>query len=169
MKLHLLVGILALLFVVGATIYVAVAPPPPTAPIVYPGEPVAGEPIETATGVKYYELTVGTGEVIPSETSTVRVNYVGYLLNGTKFDGNDGMTFTLNQVIPGWPDGMMGMKVGGKRKLVIPHERAYRLQQRPKIPAGSTLVFDVELLGIEPNEPEMPATPPMPRGRMGIR
>jgi hypothetical protein len=168
MKLHLLVGIFALLFIVGAVVYVAVAPPPPAAEIKYPGEPISGEPIETATGVKYYEMTVGTGEAIPSETSTVRVKYAGYLMNGTKFDGNDSMSFVFNQVIKGWPDGMKDMKVGSKRKLIIPPERAYGFQRHGNIPAGSTLVFDVELLGIEPDAPEIPGAPPRLKSKLVI-
>lgn len=100
------------------------------------------------------DLTVGTGaEAVAGKT--VRVNYVGTLTNGTKFDSsydrNEPFEFTLGsgEVIKGWDQGVAGMKVGGKRKLVIPPDLGYGPQANGKIPANSTLVFEVELLEVK--------------------
>jgi FKBP-type peptidyl-prolyl cis-trans isomerase len=87
---------------------------------------------------------------------TVSVHYTGTLTDGSKFDSSlDRKTpfeFTLgnNMVIQGWEQGILGMKVGEKRKLTIPPSLAYGPRARPGIPANSTLVFDVELLAIKP-------------------
>lgn len=102
--------------------------------------------ITTASGLQYREVVVGTGAQPSSATATVRVNYEGRLLNGTRFDGNNGTSFALNGVIAGWTEGLRSMKVGGRRQLVIPANLAYGGTARPGIPANSTLVFDVELL-----------------------
>jgi peptidylprolyl isomerase len=98
--------------------------------------------------------TVGTGaEAVAGKTVTV--NYVGTLTNGTKFDSsydrNQPFTFSLGagQVIQGWDTGVVGMKVGGKRKLVIPPSLGYGAQATGSIPANSTLVFEIELLGVK--------------------
>ena len=87
---------------------------------------------------------------------TVEVNYVGTLTDGTKFDSsydhNKTFSFTLGagEVIQGWDEGVAGMKVGGKRKLTIPSDMAYGAQGIPGvIPGGATLVFEVELLGVQ--------------------
>ncbi|HUC19974.1 MAG TPA: FKBP-type peptidyl-prolyl cis-trans isomerase [Candidatus Polarisedimenticolaceae bacterium] len=97
---------------------------------------------------------VGTGtEAVAGKKVTV--HYTGTLTNGTKFDSsvdrNQPFSFNLGggQVIKGWDEGVVGMKVGGKRKLVIPPELGYGSQQVSSIPANSTLVFEVELLGVE--------------------
>jgi FKBP-type peptidyl-prolyl cis-trans isomerase len=76
----------------------------------------------------------------------VTVNYEGRLLDGTRFDGNNGSQFNLNQVIAGWTEGLQSMQVGSRRQLIIPANLAYGSTARPGIPANSTLVFDVELL-----------------------
>jgi FKBP-type peptidyl-prolyl cis-trans isomerase len=98
---------------------------------------------------------VGTGREAKSGDK-VKVHYTGTLTNGDKFDSSrdkgDPFAFTLGQgeVIKGWDDGVVGMKVGGKRKLTIPSDLGYGDQgSPPKIPPGATLKFDVELLGIE--------------------
>jgi len=98
--------------------------------------------------------TVGTGaEAVAGKSVTV--NYVGTLTNGTKFDSsydrNQPFVFTLGsgQVIKGWDEGVVGMKVGGKRKLVIPPELGYGSQAQASIPANSTLVFEVELVSVQ--------------------
>jgi FKBP-type peptidyl-prolyl cis-trans isomerase FkpA len=148
MKVHFLVGVFALFFVCCAVAYVALAPGKESAPT-YPGEAVSGEPAKAENGVMYHDIKVGTGPTIPNASTTFRAKYAGYLLNGTKFDSNDNASFTLGRLIKGWSDGMKDMKVGGKRKLIIPAARAYGNDPQPNIPAGSTLVFDIELLGIQ--------------------
>jgi FKBP-type peptidyl-prolyl cis-trans isomerase len=105
-------------------------------------------------GLKMTDVTPGTGEVA-SYGQTVKVHYTGWLTDGTKFDSSvdrgEPFEFTLGagQVIKGWDKGVMGMKVGGKRHLTIPPELAYGDKAMGQIPANSTLIFDIELLGIE--------------------
>lgn len=99
------------------------------------------------------DVVVGTGaEAIAGRV--IRVTYTGWLANGSRFDTNVGgsaFSFTLGagQVIPGWDQGVVGMKVGGKRKLVIGSALGYSNQGQGPIPANATLVFDVELLGVQ--------------------
>ena len=108
--------------------------------------------IETPSGLQYTVLTEGNGAT-PKATDTVKVHYHGTLLNGTIFDSSiqrgEPISFPLNQVIAGWTEGLQTMKVGGKTRFYIPSELAYGDQSIGNIPAGSTLVFEVELLGIE--------------------
>jgi FKBP-type peptidyl-prolyl cis-trans isomerase len=108
----------------------------------------------TASGLKYEVLKQGNGTVSPKATDTVKVHYHGTLLNGTVFDSSvergQPISFPLNRVIRGWTEGLQLMKVGDKFKFTIPPDLAYGDRSpSPKIPAGSTLVFEVELLGIE--------------------
>jgi FKBP-type peptidyl-prolyl cis-trans isomerase FkpA len=107
--------------------------------------------ITTASGLQYQVITEGKGPS-PKATDTVKVHYVGTLLDGTKFDSSvdrgQPVEFALNQVIPGWTEALQLMKVGGKNKLFIPANIAYGPQGRPGIPGNSTLIFEVELLGI---------------------
>lgn len=108
----------------------------------------------TASGLKYQVLKHGTGTASPKATDTVKVHYHGTLLNGTVFDSSvqrgQPISFPLNQVIPGWTEGVQLMKVGDKFKFEIPANLAYGAAGRPPvIPPNSTLVFEVELLGIE--------------------
>lgn len=147
--------VLLLMLLVGA--YVAFGPGEeskggPTAGAKYPGDPVSGEPVKTPSGLTYYDLKVGEGPE-PSPTSQVRVHYTGWLENGTQFDssvGGEPFEFSLTGgVIPGWLEGVMTMKVGGKRKLVVPGNLGYGpAGSPPKIPPNATLIFDVELLDI---------------------
>jgi len=114
----------------------------------------AGEWKTTASGLKYQVLKQGTGTVSPKATDTVKVHYHGTLLNGTVFDSSvqrgEPLSFPLNGVIPGWTEGLQLMKVGDKFKFEIPPNLAYgAASPSPKIPPNSTLVFEVELLGIQ--------------------
>ena len=108
---------------------------------------------KTESGLVYQETTPGTGEQ-PKATDTVKVNYRGTLTDGTEFDSsykrNQPATFPLSGVIKCWTEGVQLMKVGGKSKLVCPSDIAYGDRGSPPlIKPGSTLVFEVELLGIE--------------------
>jgi len=104
------------------------------------------------SGVVYKTLTPGTGPT-PAPTDRVKVNYEGKLTNGTVFDSSykrgQPAEFGLNQVIKCWTEGVSKMKVGEKARLVCPSDAAYGDQGHPPtIPGGATLIFDVELLGI---------------------
>ena len=99
------------------------------------------------------DLVVGTGATAAAG-DLVTVNYVGTLTNGTKFDSsydrNQPYTFRLGagQVIAGWDQGVVGMRVGGKRRLTIPPSLGYGSQVNGSIPANSTLIFEIEMLSI---------------------
>lgn len=117
------------------------------------GTKLAGfEPMAEVAELQIIDLEVGTGdEVKPGDTVTV--DYTGALAaNGTIFqsslDYGQPVTFSLQEVIKGWTEGIPGMKVGGKRRLIIPADMAYGSQARPGIPANSALVFDVTLHAI---------------------
>ena len=106
-------------------------------------------------GLVIEDIKIGDGQEV-EKFNIVTVNYTGLLEDGTKFDSslNPGRTpfrFTVGagQVIKGWDDGLMGMKVGGKRKLTIPPELGYGSRDNGPIPANSTLIFEIDLLGIE--------------------
>ena len=114
-----------------------------------------GTEVTTPSGLKYVDLVVGTGES-PKPGDRVTVHYSGTLENGKKFDSSydHGQPFTfpigMGRVIKGWDEGVMSMRVGGKRKLIIPPQLAYGVEGRPPvIPQNSTLIFEVELLGIQ--------------------
>ena len=125
--------------------------------------PAAGSATPAVTELKKEDLAPGTGPACKSG-ETVRVHYTGTLLDGTKFDSsrdrNEPFQFTLGQgmVIKGWDEGVVGMKKGGKRKLTIPPHLAYGSRGvPPKIPPEATLLFQVEVLDIQPGTETSPA------------
>lgn len=109
----------------------------------------------TASGLQYKVLTEGTGANHPGARDRVKVHYHGTLIDGTVFDSSvdrgEPITFALNQVIPGWTEGLQLMAEGEKTRLFIPSNLAYGNRAAGKIAPGSTLVFDVELLAINPD------------------
>ena len=109
---------------------------------------------KTPTGLQYEDLVAGSGNT-PTPGKQVTVHYTGWLTNGTKFDSsldkNQPFTFTIGkgEVVPGWDEGVMTMKLGGKRKLIIPPELGYGAAGAGGvIPPNATLVFEVILLDI---------------------
>ena len=116
---------------------------------------VTGDGAKTDSGLQYWEIRVGPGEVA-KEGSHVRVHYTGWLTTGKKFDSSvDAGTpfdFTIGngEVIKGWEEGVTGMKVGGKRQLRIPPGLGYGADGYPPvIPPDATLIFDIKLLGVQ--------------------
>ncbi|MEO8480799.1 MAG: FKBP-type peptidyl-prolyl cis-trans isomerase [Acidobacteriota bacterium] len=107
--------------------------------------------VKTSSGLVYREISSGTG-TSPKSGDTVRVQYRGTLVNGTEFDSsykrNEPAEFALGRVIPCWTEGVQLMKVGGKSRLVCPSNLAYGDDGNPSIPGGSTLIFEIELLGV---------------------
>lgn len=128
-----------------------------------PADPAAAAPADAAaaagevtlpSGTTYVDVEVGTGEEAVAG-KTVSVHYTGTLTNGTKFDSSldrgEPIEFALGsgRVIQGWDEGIAGMKVGGKRKLTIPPAAGYGDSATGPIPPNSTLLFDVELMGVQ--------------------
>ena len=113
-----------------------------------------GAEVTTSTGLKYVDEVIGTGEK-PRLGKTVVVHYTGTLTDGTKFDSSvdRGQPFEFRigtgSVIRGWDEGILSMQVGGKRKLIVPPDLGYGAQAKNKIPPNSTLIFEVELLGVK--------------------
>jgi FKBP-type peptidyl-prolyl cis-trans isomerase len=117
----------------------------------------------TASGLQYEVLKAGTGPK-PTAENTVKVHYHGTTIDGTVFDSSvdrgEPVTFGLGQVIKGWTEALQLMPVGSKWKIYIPSELGYGEQAAgPKIKPNSTLIFEVELIGIEPTPAAAPATP----------
>ena len=116
---------------------------------------VTGDGTKTPSGLIYWDIRVGNGEVA-KEGSRVRVHYTGWLTNGKKFDSSvdagKPFDFTIGngEVIQGWEEGIAGMRVGGKRQLRIPPTLGYGAEGSPPvIPPNATLIFDVQLLGVQ--------------------
>ena len=115
---------------------------------------MAEQTVTTESGLKYLDVTVGTGR-LAELGDTASVHYTGWLADGKKFDSSvdrkEPFSFRLGagQVIKGWDEGVMGMKIGGKRKLTIPPQLGYGARGAGGvIPPNATLTFDVELLDL---------------------
>jgi peptidylprolyl isomerase len=154
------------------------SPAPPASPSPSPGADDfnAGAglvPVTYPDGLKYVDLKVGPGSLVRNGEN-LTVEYTGWLSDGTEFDSSRGrapFTFQLgqSQVIPGWDEGLLGMKVGGKRKLILPPDLAYGAngQQDPNtgaqvIPPNATLVFEVELTKVAPGPSPTPTPKTIP-------
>jgi peptidylprolyl isomerase len=119
-----------------------------------PSAVAASDFVSTTSGLQYYDFQVGSGAT-PQKGQQVTVHYTGWLLNGGKFDSSldrgEPFAFTIGvgEVIPGWDEGVLTMKVGGKRQLIIPPNLGYGDQGAGGvIPPNATLVFEVELLEV---------------------
>jgi peptidylprolyl isomerase len=125
---------------------------------------------ELVPGVQYRDLKVGDGAECPPG-ATVKIHYTGWLTDGTVFDSSRDnakpANFPLDNLIPGWQEGIPGMKKGGVRKLVIAPEMGYGDASQGKVPAKATLIFEVEMLAFAPpSEPKVKARPrrsPLPK------
>ena len=129
----------------------------PESPTASPTPQATPETITTPSGWQYQVLSPGLGPTKAESGHMVSVHYVGTLSNGNKFDSsydrNVPIEFRLGkrQVIPGWEEGISGMRVGEKRRLIIPFNLAYGENGRPPvIPPRATLIFDTELVKIAP-------------------
>jgi len=153
----------------GAALLVACTEAPPPTPAVSgdPAQltfaPALNVKLDAAelrpSGLYVHDVVVGTGPVADS-MSTAEVHYTGWLADGTKFDSSrdrqETFRFTvgIGQVIAGWDEGVRGMRVGGKRQLVVPPKLGYGdIGSAPVIPRMATLVFDVELVGLPQPSP----------------
>jgi len=122
---------------------------------------------KTSSGLIYTEIKPGSGAQ-PKPTNTIKVHYVGTLVDGKEFDSSvkrgQPLEIPLDKVFPCWQEGVGMMKVGGKAKLVCPSNLAYGDQGRPPIiPGGATLIFEVELLDVKATATPAPKVPAAPR------
>ncbi|HEY7684979.1 MAG TPA: FKBP-type peptidyl-prolyl cis-trans isomerase [Gemmatimonadales bacterium] len=152
-------GVVAVALLAGC-----VDPPGPTpcTPVAFDTAAVNGDTITTTTGLRFVEGTPGAGDTILVSCHAAIVHYTAYLLDGTKFDSSHDtdtpLVFTPGGglLIDGFEQGVIGMRIGGTRRLIIPPDLGYGTEPVRDangtiiIPANSTLVFDVELLGIVP-------------------
>jgi FKBP-type peptidyl-prolyl cis-trans isomerase len=139
-----------------------------------PGPPPLPEgavPVTTDSGLQYYDFQVGTGQQ-PLTTSTVTIDYVGYLEDGTVFDSGDAVQLSLSNVVDGFAEGVATMREGGQRRLIIPPELGYGSEGYPQAGIGGedTIIFDVTLLSVDEPDEEAdgggsePGIPPLPEG-----
>ncbi|MDP9237631.1 MAG: FKBP-type peptidyl-prolyl cis-trans isomerase [Chloroflexota bacterium] len=120
-----------------------------------PGIPPLSGPIQTTpSGLRYIDEKVGDG-ASPASGQKVTAHYTVWLTNGTKVDSsrdrNQPYTFAIGQgaVIKGWDEGVLTMKVGGKRRLIIPSNLGYGAAGKPPVPPNAELIFDVELISVQ--------------------
>jgi FKBP-type peptidyl-prolyl cis-trans isomerase FklB len=123
----------------------------------------------TASGLQYQVIEAGEAKsASPVPGDRVTVHYRGRLIDGTEFDSSDAhaqaATFNVNAVIKGWREALLLMKPNAKWRLFVPPELGYDLNSPPTIPPGSMLIFDVELLKIEPAPVMAPQPPKAPKG-----
>jgi len=159
LKTALIIAALLLVFFFAYRIFVSTASPEKTAAnrqagIEFLAENLKVEGVQvTASGLQYIVLQEGSGSTHPAATSRVKVHYEGKLIDGTVFDSSvargEPISFGLNQVIKGWTEGVQLMVVGEKTRFFIPSDLGYGDRATGPIPSGSTLIFDVELLGID--------------------
>lgn len=126
---------------------------PTPMPTNIPMPTVSAEATTTAGGVQVFVIQEGTGDQAVLLTDTITVHYTGWLEDGTTFDSSvprdEPLQQPLTGLIEGWQEGLVGMKVGEKRRLIIPPELGYGEEGfPPTIPPGATLIFDIELISI---------------------
>jgi FKBP-type peptidyl-prolyl cis-trans isomerase FkpA len=135
---------------IAATLRAFTPAPAPTVENI-PQPTVQGVPTVTASGLKIYDVQIGTGTAAKAGDS-ITVTYTGWFADGTTFDSSsfhgNPASFPLGRFIPGWQEGVPGMKVGGKRRLIIPPALAYGASGRGSIPPNATLTFDIGLVSI---------------------
>ena len=155
------IGIVAIIAIVLTALVLFAQTPAqkPKVQVVHPNTSaptkVTGDGVKTESGLQYWDIKVGLGPLAKTGDH-VKVHYTGWLTTGKKFDSSVGTNqpfdFTLGQseVIKGWDEGIVGMKVGGKRQLRIPPELAYGAAGHPpQIPENATLIFDVQLVAVK--------------------
>jgi FKBP-type peptidyl-prolyl cis-trans isomerase len=124
--------------------------------------------VTTASGLQYEVLKAGQGGH-PTAGDMVTVNYRGTLLNGTEFDSSykrgQPATFPVDRVIAGWQEALKLMKPGARWRIFVPPQLAYDMNSPPPIPPGSLLIFDVDLLGVHPQQSAPQIQPPPPPGQ----
>ncbi|AMV22803.1 putative FKBP-type peptidyl-prolyl cis-trans isomerase [Gemmata sp. SH-PL17] len=146
-------AIAAIVILVGLVVFVSDAAAPKNMSDGSNGSVEDPDLKEISAGVKYRDLKVGAGDEC-QPGADVKIHYTGWVPDGTVFDSSkergQPATFPLKELIAGWQEGIPGMKPGGIRKLVIAPDKGYGKQSKGKIPANSTLVFEVELLSSSP-------------------
>ena len=150
----IVLGVLVIVLIIGGVIVLSGAMGGGAGASPSPSPTPKATKVAVSKDLQITDITVGTGaEAVAGKK--ISVNYIGTLADGTKFDSsydrNQPFEFTLGtgQVIAGWDQGVAGMKVGGKRKLVIPPSLGYGAKANGSIPANSTLTFEVELVAVQ--------------------